>query len=68
MAREDMSIIRGQVMALNKRPSNADRIRSMTDEELAETLLDCFSIFYDVEWSKKDILDWLKEEYEEEES
>ena len=43
-------------------PTNADRIRSMTDEELAETMLDCFAAFYDVEWSKQDILDWLKQE------
>ena len=42
--------------------TNADRIRAMTDEELAETMLDCFAAFYDVEWSKKDILDWLKQE------
>lgn len=47
------------------RETNADRIRAMTDEELAETMLDCFAAFYEVEWSKQDILDWLKEEAEE---
>lgn len=44
--------------------TKADHIRAMTDEELAETMLDCFAAFYDVEWSKQDILDWLKEEAE----
>lgn len=46
-------------------PTNADRIRAMADEELAETMLDCFAAFYDVEWSKQDILDWLKQEASE---
>ena len=53
----------GYVSPLKK--TNADRIRSMTDEELAETMLDCFAAFYDVEWSKQDILDWLKQEASE---
>jgi hypothetical protein len=44
--------------------TNADRIRAMTDEELAETMLDCFAAFYEVEWSKQDILDWLRQEVE----
>jgi hypothetical protein len=48
-----------------KPKSNADRIRSMTDEELAEAMLDCFAAFYDVEWSKQDILNWLKQEASE---
>ena len=48
-----------------QRQTNADRIRAMTDEELAETMLDCFAAFYEVEWSKKDILDWLREEVNE---
>jgi hypothetical protein len=42
--------------------TNADRIRAMTDEELAKAMLDCFAAFYDVEWSKQDILNWLKQE------
>ena len=45
--------------------TNADKIRAMTDVELAETMLDCFAAFYSAEWSKKDILDWLKEEASE---
>lgn len=53
----------GYVPPLQK--TNADRIRAMTDEELAETMLDCFAAFYDVEWSKQDILDWLKQEAKE---
>lgn len=48
-----------------KPQTNAERIRAMTDEELAETMLDCFAAFYDVEWSKQDILDWLKQEASE---
>jgi hypothetical protein len=48
-----------------KPQTNADRIRAMTDEELAEAMLDCFAAFYDVEWSKQDILDWLKQEASE---
>ena len=46
--------------------THADEIRVMSDEELAETMLDCFAAFYDVEWSKQDILDWLKQEAEDE--
>lgn len=44
------------------KPSNADRIRSMTDEELADEFLTAFAAFYDVEWSKDAVLDWLKQE------
>ena len=48
-----------------KKPvTNYDRIVSKSPEELAETMLDCFAAFYDVEWSKQDILDWLKQEGE----
>ena len=36
MARENGVILREQVRALNKKKTNADRIRSMTDEELAD--------------------------------
>lgn len=42
--------------------TNADRIRAMTDEELADELLTAFAAFYDVEWSKEAVLDWLKQE------
>ena len=42
--------------------TNADRIRAMTDEELADELFDLFAAFYDVEWSKEVLLDWLKQE------
>lgn len=42
-------------------PSNADRIRQMSDEELADELLNCFAAFYIVEWSKEVLLEWLKE-------
>ena len=42
--------------------TNADRIRSMSDEELADELLSLFAAFYAVEWSSDAVLDWLKEE------
>lgn len=44
------------------RKTNADRIRAMTDEELADELLTAFAAFYDVEWSKEAVLDWLRQE------
>jgi len=47
---------------LKKPITNADRIRSMTDEELAGELLDLFAAFYEVEWSKEVLLDWLRQE------
>jgi hypothetical protein len=45
-----------------KPQTNYDRIRAMTDEELADALLDMFAAFYDVEWSKEAVLEWLKQE------
>lgn len=42
--------------------TNADRIRAMSDEELADELIDLFKAFYDVEWSKEVLLDWLLED------
>ena len=42
--------------------TNADRIRAMTDEEMAAILLDLFADFYAVEWHLANILDWLKED------
>lgn len=42
--------------------TNADRIRAMTDEELADELLEWYAVFYAVEWSRDMILDWLKQE------
>ena len=45
----------------DKKPSNADRIRAMTDEELAEWLsCNCTGDGYGN--SAEDWLDWLKEE------
>lgn len=40
-----------------RKPSNADRIRNMTDEELAEWLEDRFPLPINGLW-----LDWLKQE------
>jgi hypothetical protein len=45
-----------------KSMANGDKLRSMTDEELADELFDLFAAFYDVEWSKEVLLDWLKQE------
>lgn len=42
--------------------TNADKIRDMTDEELADELLEWYAVFSVVEWSKEMILDWLKQE------
>lgn len=55
-----------------EKPSNADRIRAMTDEELAEQLyllrldalrLEGYEGFIE---TKDEILDWLKEEVKDE--
>ena len=45
--------------------TNADRIRSMTDEELADELVEWFACFSAVEWTREMICDWLKQECEE---
>ena len=48
-----------------KPQTNADRIRAMSDEELANELLDLFAAFYSVEWSKEGLFDWLRQEASE---
>ena len=45
-----------------KPKTKADRIRAMSDEELADELLEWFACFTAVEWSRDMILDWLKQE------
>ena len=45
--------------------TRADRIRSMTDEELADELLEWYAVFSAVEWTKDMILNWLKKEDKE---
>ena len=42
--------------------TNADRIRSMTDEELAEEILSWYNWLNAVEWDDKRIINWLKQE------
>ena len=42
--------------------TNADRIRSMTDEELAGELLELFEAFCEVEWSYETLINWLGQE------
>ena len=45
--------------------TNADRIRAMTDEELADEVLRWFNWLNAVEWDDNRILDWLKTEVTE---
>ena len=52
-------VLRGTV---KPKQTNADRIRGMSDEELADELLSLFAAFYDIEWSLEAVLDWLREE------
>lgn len=42
--------------------TNADRIRSMTDEELADEILSWFNWLNAVEWDDNRILKWLQQE------
>ena len=45
--------------------TNADRFRAaMSDEALADEILELFAAFYEVEWSYETLLNWLKEEAE----
>lgn len=46
--------------------NNADRIRSMTDEELAEFLINYKNTFGEEYEGKMSCLDWLKSEAQEE--
>lgn len=46
----------------DEKPSNADRIRAMTDEELADEILRWFNWLNAVEWDDKRIIGWLKQE------
>ena len=48
----------------DEKPSNADRIRAMTDEELADEILRWFNWLNAVEWDEKRIIGWLKQEVE----
>lgn len=53
-------------VVVNAKPTkpitNADRIRSMTDEELADEILRWFNWLNAVEWDDKRIIGWLKQE------
>lgn len=53
----------GYVPPLKK--TNADCIRAMSDEELADEILSWFNWLNAVEWNDKRILDWLKQEVSE---
>ena len=48
-----------------KPKTNADRIRAMTDEELADEILRWFNWLNAVEWDDKRIINWLKQEADE---
>ena len=64
---EDSSLVCEAINAINElsRPTNADRIRSMTDEELAEWLCDIAGWLPMYEGKMHPILDWLKQEVTE---
>ena len=47
-----------------KRKTNADLIRAMTDEELADEILKWFNWLNAVEWDEDRIINWLKREAE----
>jgi len=47
-----------------KRKTNADIIRAMTDEELADEILKWFNWLNAVEWDEDRIINWLKREAE----
>lgn len=66
---ENLGAIRDQVIALNKKQTNADRIRAMTDEELAHAFAYqcagrvCRGIPFDGPNECENCwLDWLKQE------
>lgn len=70
----DFEIVRAFLRDKKKTQTNADRIRSMTDDELAQTLFDsCIEVMQidecpyidNVGMCKKCILDWLQREREE---
>ena len=51
--------------AMQTKPiTNADRIRAMTDEELADEILKWFNWLNAVEWDEDRIINWLKQEAE----
>lgn len=52
----------GAEMRVGTDMTNGDRIRSMTDEELADELLEWFACFMAVEWSREQIIEYLKQE------
>jgi len=47
---------------VKKPQTNADKIRAMSDEQLADELLEWFACFYAVEWSREQIINYLKQE------
>lgn len=49
-----------------KPPTNADRIRAMSDEELADEILRWFNWLNAVYWDDHRIINWLREEYKSE--
>ena len=50
------------VVSVTCNKTNRARLRAMTDEELADEILELFTAFYEVEWSYETLLNWLKQE------
>lgn len=44
--------------------SNADHLRDLPDEELAEEIMNWFAALYTVEWNTETVLEYLREPYE----
>ena len=47
---------------VKKHMTNADKIRAMSDEELADEILRWFNWLNAVEWDDKCIIEWMKQE------
>ena len=52
------------LFGMNRKETNADRIRCMSDEELADEILRWFNWLNAVEWDDNRIIEWLKQEAE----
>lgn len=63
MKNPEFNKILAEALAEFNKSTNADRIRAMTDEELAEWIIkhDCHTFLYGYD-PKDAVLDWLKQE------
>ena len=64
---ENVTVIGCSRFEQKKPQTNADRIRSMTDEELAKKIsgIEQFALTVDGAWPPEQWLDWLKQEAKE---